>query len=321
MTYVRLGFVAMSMELKNASPSQTMTYAQFQKHTSREAAIRKLERIAQSNIEHSHRILKHCTAHDIAFYRFSSRLIPLATHQDLSDWDYMTPLQEYLEDIGTYIEKNNIRVDFHPDHFVIINSPKKEVLAMSAKTLGLHASLLKGMKVDPVHRCVLHVGGMYQDKVTALERFISNWMLLPVDVQEMIMLENDDKSFHINDALYLCEKLGVPLVFDYHHHLANHGETQWETEWARIVDTWKHSPLPLKMHISSPKNDKEFRSHANHVDADMFLRFLRTVKGSVTEMDCMIEAKKKDEALFYLMEDLKHHPDIEIVDGASFFIH
>ena len=31
MTIVRLGYVAMSMELNNASPSQTMTFTQFQK--------------------------------------------------------------------------------------------------------------------------------------------------------------------------------------------------------------------------------------------------------------------------------------------------
>ena len=31
MTIVRLGYVAMSMELKNASPSKTMTSSQFQK--------------------------------------------------------------------------------------------------------------------------------------------------------------------------------------------------------------------------------------------------------------------------------------------------
>lgn len=48
---VRLGYVAMSVHLKNASPSQTMTYAQFQKLDDRAAAIRKLERIANSNLE------------------------------------------------------------------------------------------------------------------------------------------------------------------------------------------------------------------------------------------------------------------------------
>lgn len=46
MTLVRLGYVAMSMELKKASPSQTMTFTQFQKIQDWEAALRKLERIA-----------------------------------------------------------------------------------------------------------------------------------------------------------------------------------------------------------------------------------------------------------------------------------
>ena len=48
MTIVRLGYVAMSMELKNASPSKTMTFTQFEKIKDREAAIRKLERISLS---------------------------------------------------------------------------------------------------------------------------------------------------------------------------------------------------------------------------------------------------------------------------------
>jgi UV DNA damage repair endonuclease len=52
----------------------------------------------------------------------------------------------------------------------------------------------------------------------------------------------------------------------------------------------------------------------------MFMDFLNAVKGSVEQIDCMIEAKKKDEALFQLMCDLKGYPNIEIIDGASFLI-
>ncbi|HWL22469.1 MAG TPA: UV damage endonuclease UvsE, partial [Ureibacillus sp.] len=73
MTIVRLGYVAMSMELKNASPSKTMTFAQFEKIKDREAAIRKLERIAISNLQTTLRLLKHNAASDIHFYRLTSR--------------------------------------------------------------------------------------------------------------------------------------------------------------------------------------------------------------------------------------------------------
>ncbi|MGE7984160.1 UV DNA damage repair endonuclease UvsE [Solibacillus sp. NPDC093137] len=320
MTIVRLGYVAMSMELKNASPSQTMTFTQFQKIKDREAAIRKLERIALKNLENTFRLLKHNVFNEIHFYRLTSRLIPLANHEELPDWNYIKPLLEKLAEIGEYATKHNIRIDFHPDHFVVVNSPKTEVVKNSIKTLKMHYLLLRGMKIDPTHRCVLHVGGNYKETENSLEQFVDNWMDVPRAIQKMIILENDDTSFTVDDTLYLCEKLDIPLVFDYHHHLAHHYNEKWNDKWDRIVATWKDSPLPIKMHISSPKSEKEFRHHSDYVDVDMFFRFLNEIKGTVPEIHCMIEAKKKDEALFHLMEEIKLREDVEIMDGSSFYL-
>ncbi|TKJ04680.1 UV damage endonuclease UvsE, partial [Bacillus cereus] len=55
-------------------------------------------------------------------------------------------------------------------------------------------------------------------------------------------------------------------------------------------------------------------------NVDAFLSFLRRIKGSVPQIDCMIEAKMKDESLFQLMRDLSEQVDVEIIDGASFYI-
>jgi UV DNA damage endonuclease len=320
MTLVRLGYVAMSMELKNASPSQTMTFAQFQKIDDREAALRKLERIALKNLHNTLRIMRHNAASNIHFYRFTSRLIPLANHEELLDWDYLKPLKGDLRELGEFVNEHKIRVDFHPDHFVLINSTQPEILKNSLRTLKLHYLLLKGMGIDPTHRCVMHVGGNYKETEASLERFVENWMEVPRAIQKMIMLENDDTSFTLDDTLYLCEKLEIPLVFDYHHHLAFHRDPNWEDRWERVVQTWNHSPLPIKMHISSPKSEKEYRHHSDYVDIDMFFHFLKEIKGSVPQIDCMIEAKKKDEALFRLMEEIKTREDVEIVDGSSFHL-
>ena len=71
------------------------------------------------------------------------------------------------------------------------------------------------------------------------------------------------------------------------------------------------------MHISSPKSDKEFRHHSDYVDIDMFFRFLKEIKGSIPQIDCMIEAKSKDGALFKLMDEMKTRNDVEIIDGSS----
>ncbi|WP_419393827.1 UV DNA damage repair endonuclease UvsE [Cytobacillus praedii] len=318
MTIVRLGYVAMSMELKNASPSKTMTFAQFQKIEDREAAIRKLERIAISNLENTLRLLKHNAASSIHFYRLTSRLIPLANHEALPDWNYIRPLKSLLKKIGDFAKINGMRLDFHPNHFVLINSQKEDVLKNSLKTLKMHYLLLKGMGIDHTHRCVMHVGGNYKETERSLERFVDNWMEVPKSIQDMIMLENDDTSFTLEDTLYLCEKLGIPLVFDYHHHLAHHKNPNWEEQWERIVNTWKNSPLPIKMHISSPKSAASFRHHADYIDISMFFEFLKKVNGSISQIDCMIEAKMKDQALFRLMEEVKQQNNIEIIDDSSF---
>lgn len=317
---VRLGYVAMSVHLKNASLSQTMTYAQFQRMKDREAAIHKLERIANSNLENCLRLLKHNKGHDISFFRLSSKLIPLANHEELLDWNYIRPLKENLKALGEFAHQMKMRLDFHPDHFVVLNSPQENIFKQSIKTLQMHRKLLKGMGIKRGHRCVLHVGGGYDDKELALERFIENWSNVPVSIQEMIMLENDDTTFSLKETLYLGEKLAVPVVFDLHHHMMNNDEEDWYENWERVVDTWKTSLLPIKMHISSPREGNDPRAHADFINVDTFLSFLQKIKGSVSRIDCMIEAKKKDESVFQLVRDLGTKPEVEIIDGGSFFI-
>ncbi|SDJ69317.1 UV DNA damage repair endonuclease UvsE [Sediminibacillus albus] len=318
MTIFRFGYVAMSMQVKNSSPSQTVTFKTFNKYSDREAAIRKLERIAQSNIRNCLRLLKHNKAFDISFFRLSSKLVPLATHEELADWDYLEAIDEDLGELGRFAKGNQMRLDFHPDHFVVINSPKEEILSSSVKTLRYHHRLLSAMGLSAVHRCVLHTGGLYGNKEKALEQFIDNWSRISTQLQKMILLENDDKSFHIEDVLYLCEKLEMPAVFDLHHHQANHHLPEWMDYWERIVGTWHHSQLPVKVHFSSPKNQQQFRHHADYVDANMVMEFAKKVSGSVTQVDCMLEAKQKDLALLKLVNDLKKYKELEWINQSTF---
>ncbi|MFD6443064.1 UV DNA damage repair endonuclease UvsE, partial [Peribacillus sp. NPDC060186] len=247
---------------------------------------------------------------------------PLVNHPEIPEWDYLEPISEELEKIKTFlINRPAIRIDFHPDHFVILNSSNIDILKTSLKTLKMHYILLKKMGLDPEHRCVLHVGGGYGEHEQALEQFIHNWGFVPESIQKMVILENDDTTFTLSETLYLCEKLGIPMVFDYHHYLAHHTDTEnWVDHWNRILQTWDHSKLAPKMHISSPRSEKEFRAHADFVDPDMFMEFLQQIKGSLPKLDCMIEAKQKDGALFQLMNQLRAYPEIEIIDGASFYI-
>lgn len=71
------------------------------------------------------------------------------------------------------------------------------------------------------------------------------------------------------------------------------------------------------MHISSPRSVDDFKAHADYIDPHDFLGFLHQVKGSVDRIDCMIEAKQKDNALFQLMDALVQEEGIRRVDGST----
>ena len=38
--------------------------------------------------------------------------------------------------------------------------------------------------------------------------------------------------------------------------MMNNEQEDWYEDWARVVHTWETSLLPIKMHISSPREEK-----------------------------------------------------------------
>ncbi len=141
-------------------------------------------------------------------------------------------------------------------------------------------------------------------------------------IRRTITLENDDKTYTAEETLAVCERLGVPMVLDIHHHLVNNNGEEAAKLWPRIMNTWRKSslvPVELapKIHVSSPRSDKELRAHAEYVDVEHILPFLRSIAPITPLGDVMIEAKRKDEALLRLMADLEAQEHVRIVNQAS----
>ncbi|MFH5187159.1 UV DNA damage repair endonuclease UvsE [Paenibacillus sp. TAB 01] len=322
---VRLGYVAMSMRVHNASPSKTMTATNFAKLEDRAAAIRKLERIAAENLHNTLRLLKHNKAHDIELYRCSSKLIPLWSHEMLQGWDPLSVLKDDFAELGAYAKENGMRLSFHPDHFTVLSTPRAEVLRNSQQDLSNHTAMLEAMGLDLSGKNNIHIGGTYGNKATAMKRFIEHFMELPDPIRLRMTLENDDKTFTALETLEACEKVGAPMVLDIHHHQVNHNGESAAELWPRILHTWNGQTkqasaeaLPPKIHVSSPKNDKDIRSHADFIDASTLYDFLRSIASYTPNLDVMIEAKMKDEALFQLMEDICRLSGVARLTQASF---
>lgn len=321
---VRLGYVAMSTVVQNASPSKTMTVTHFSKIADREAAVRKLERIAAENLHNTLRLLRHNRAHDIRLYRFSSRLIPLIGHDLLSEWNPIQDLAPDFAAVGDYVKEYRMRVSFHPDHFTVLSTPREDVLKKSVEDLHRHVQMLEAMGLDESAKCNIHIGGTYGNKSAAGKRFMDQCRSLPDRIRHRMTLENDDKTFTAAETLEICEEVGVPMVFDIHHHNVNHTGEAAADLWLRILQTWSdysgNPDLPPKIHVSSPKGPKNVRSHADYIESEPFMDFLRSIASITPHLDVMLEAKMKDSALFQLIKDLQEAPDITILDQASFKI-
>lgn len=318
---IRLGYVAMTLNLVDASPSGTITVTSFNKLGSEESKLYKLRKVTEQNLKNTYRILLYNKAYNISVYRFTSKLIPLATHPLIEDWDYTADFREQLREIGDYVKENDFRVSAHPDHFTLINSSSSKVLEDSIKDLDYHVRLYEAMGLEDYrYKLVMHVGGLYKDKYNSIERFKENFTKLPERIRNRIMLENDDKSYSAKDVLEICKELKIPMVVDVHHHnCVNHGE-KLEDLLPDIFNTWNGEYFNPKIHFSSPKSEKDFRSHAGDIDIGEFLSFMEIARKVGRDFDIMLEAKNKDSALLKLSEQLHDQPGFHRVNEGEFLV-
>lgn len=309
---IRLGYACISKTLSNVTTSSTVTYTTFQK----DKDYKKIDTAIKSNLNALKEILTYNIKNNIHFFRLSSKLIPLATKSDVI-FDYIDPYKDYYNSIAKIIKDNKLRIDFHPDEFCVLNSTKSEVVKNSIAILEYHYNLLKALGIKN-KILVLHIGGNTFGKKNSISRFINNFNTLSKEIQESIAIENDDKIFNISDCVYISKKINVPVILDYHHHICNHDELDINDYLEDIILSW-HNTTP-KMHFSSPKNKtkKGFRSHNDYINVDDFINFIDLLKPFNHDVDIMIEAKAKDEALFRLVRELKYKTNYTFIDDTSF---
>ena len=293
---IRLGYVAISKTL-NITTSHTITYTNYKKEKNKEE---KLYEIIDKNLTNLEEILMYNIRNNIHFYRMSSAIFPLATHPDI-EYNVLETFKKRLEKIGKVINNNKMRVDIHLDQFCVLNSVNKDVVNSTINIIKFYKNMLDTMKLKTY--MIMHVGSNTFGKINSISRFINNFNRLEKDTRKMIVLENDDKIFNIKDVLYICKKTKIPMVLDYHHHKCNNDNIKLEEYLEEILKTWDTTP---KIHLSSPKNQKEFRTHNDYININDFVELETLLRKMNRDIDIMIEAKEKDNALFKLVRELKY---------------
>ncbi|SFU89756.1 UV-damage endonuclease [Clostridium sp. DSM 8431] len=224
---VRLGYVAISKKLgKKVTASSTVTFSNYNKLTTEEARLEKLNKVLLSNVNDLESILKYNIENNIHFYRITSNLIPLATHLEVPYYNYFERFKKDFDYIGKLIRESDMRVDTHPDHFNVINSTNPDVVETTKKNLLHQIDFFEKIHYSHKAKMVIHVGGATIGKEEGLKRFIENFNKYPESIKEKLIIENDDKIYTAKETLNLCKTLNIPMVLDVHHHNCNNEEDE-----------------------------------------------------------------------------------------------
>ena len=260
-----------------------------------------LAEIAAHNADALAAAVERCHELGIGAFRVNSQVLPLATHPItgyvLERLDPSGAIAGAFEWAGALAQAYDVRLSFHPDQFVVLNSEREPVVKSAVQELEHQATIAEMIGADVI---VLHVGGMAGGTSAALERLERGLELLSPRVRQRLALENDDRSFTPRDLLPLCERAGVPLVYDVHHHRCLADGLTVEEATERSSATWgDREPY---VHLSSPRDgwsSANIRAHADYIDlAD----FPDAWRGRSMTID--VEAKAKERAVLALKEAL-----------------
>jgi UV DNA damage endonuclease len=275
-----------------------------------ELGKRYVEALCLANIKDIIKMVRWNDRYNIKFMRLSSEMFPFASHEEYG-YKLAPFASEALAEAGKEIAELGHRVTTHPGQFTQLGSPRKPVIDNSIRDLEYHDEMLSLLKLpeqlnkDAV--MILHMGGIFEGKKETLDRFRENYAKLSQSVKNRLVLENDDMGWSVHDLLPICEELNIPFVLDFHHHNIVFDSSQIREGTKDIIDlfprikaTWDRKGIRQKMHYSEPTpaaiTPRQRRKHSPRV---------ATLPPCPPDMDLMIEAKDKEQAVFELMRTFK----------------
>lgn len=307
---IRLGYACIS-NIMGISSSKSMRLSSYNKLSDIDK-FNKIDSLIKENLNNLESLIKYNIKNNIHFFRISAKLIPF---MDLYNID-LSLYNDKFKEIGNLINKYDMRVDVHVDEFCVLNSVRDDVVTRSIKILENLKLVMDMFNVS--YNIIMHIGSKKGSIKDGIDRFIKGFSLLSNDLKKLIILENDDKCYNTHETLNLCEKLGIPMCLDIHHHNVNKSSLDISYYLDRIYNTFKGKRV--KMHFSSPKSKKDCRSHNDYINSSDFIKFIDILKKYDVDTDIMIEAKGKDLALVKLMYELKSLTNYYFIDESSFYV-
>lgn len=280
---MRIGYACLTLGIPETN---------FRNCTLKNANGNNLLSIIEHNLNSLENIIDYNIQNNIRLFRISSDLIPFGS-SPVNDVNWQDVFSKKLDSIGNKIKNEGIRISMHPGQYTVLNSPKEDVVKRTIEDLNYHNKVLESLGVGIDNKIILHIGGVYEDKEKAINRFIFNFQLLDDKIKQRLVIENDDKSFNIDDVLRIGKTLNIPVVFDnLHNEVLPFDPTMDSKYWIdKCRETWKEEDGPQKIHYSQQNQDKRLGAHSNTINLESFMNFIRDLDSNI---DIMLEVKDKN---------------------------
>ena len=292
-----LGYACINLTLAKNNPKITTNRSMVKKTFLNKGAIYAGE-LALQNVKDIIKILEWNLKNNIFFFRISSDIFPWASHYNISNLPQYNEIKDKLLEAGNFAKKNNIRITAHPGPFNVLVSPNENVIKNTFIDLKMHGELFDMMKLEKsvYNKINIHCNGVYGDKKSAMERFCINYKKLPISIQSRLTVENDDKEtmYSVKDLMFIHEKIGIPIVFDYHHHKFCTGGLSEKEALKLAISTWPKNIKPV-VHYSESKSVHEKNNKIKLQAHSDFIHKIPNTYGY--DLDIMVEAKAKELAI------------------------
>lgn len=277
------------------------------------ATDEKLQELISHNLKSLENIIDYNINNNIKLFRISSDIIPFGS-SPVNKLNWTDLFYNQFETISKKIKNSGMRVSMHPGQYTVLNSPKEDVVDRAVEDLNYHTKLLQALGGDETNKIILHIGGVYNDKDKAMERFILNYNRLDQDIKKHLVIENDDRSYTIEEVLKIGEKLEIPVVFDNLHHAINRSNTKEEdTFWINSCKkTWKLKDGKQKIHYSQQDPLKKPGGHSETIKVKKFLDYYDEINGK--SIDIMLEVKDKNLSAVKCINTLSEDKKIKILE-------
>ena len=285
---MNLGYACICLSLsKKITTNRTMV-----KRTFIAKGVDYVSELVLQNVADLETIIDWNEQNGIKFYRMSSDMFPWATEYEFTELKDWKAIHTILQRCGDKATKYEQRLTFHPGPFNVLVSPKESVVLNTIKDLEVHGKIMDAMNLSktPYNKINIHCNGVYGNKIEAMDRFIDNFQRLSESVKNRLTVENDDKAsmYSVKDLIYINEKTGIPIVFDYHHHKFCTGDLSEQEALELAITTWPNGITPA-VHYSESRDDKRPQAHSDYIE--------RVPETYDNKIDIMVEAKQKDLAI------------------------